>query len=365
MPGQHAPARTLTVYPLPPQLPTNPYLDQLYAPMAAHGIAVRRGRPRHELPRLLLGRGPRLLHLHFFDELTQRPGRMATALRSLALLALLALLRLCGVRLVWTAHNLAPHEVYWPAWGFVLYRAVARSSDAIIAHSQAARQALEQRYGALPHCRVIPHGNYIGLYGPPRDRAASRVALGLPAHGPVLLNFGALRPYKGLEDLIAAFARQPAGQRGFLLIAGAAKDAAYAAELKRRAAGVAGLRLELRFVPDAELPAYLAAADLVVLPYHALLTSGVLLWALSCARPAVAPGFGPAAELVREGVTGFLFTPGQAGSLDQALARALAHPDLAALGRNGLAAAQAFAWPEIARLTAACYREVLTLAPSE
>jgi glycosyltransferase involved in cell wall biosynthesis len=102
-----------------------------------------------------------------------------------------------------------------------------------------------------------------------------------------------------------------------------------------------------------------------MLPYHALLTSGVLLWALSCARPAVAPGFGPAAELVREGVTGFLFTPGQAGSLDQALARALAHPDLAALGRNGLAAAQAFAWPEIARLTAACYREVLTPAPSE
>src|SRR5262245_50249860 len=90
------------VYPLPPPLPTSPYLDQLYAPMAALGVSVQRGRPRYELPALLLGRGSRILHLHFFDELTQRPGRAATAVRSLLFLALLALLRLRGVGLVWT-----------------------------------------------------------------------------------------------------------------------------------------------------------------------------------------------------------------------------------------------------------------------
>lgn len=346
----------IVVYPLPPQLPTSPYLDQLYAPMAAHGVLVRRGRPRHELARLLLARGPRILHLHFFDELTQRPGHLATALRSLAFLALLALLRLRGVRLVWTAHNLAPHEAYHPRWAGLLYRAVLRWGALVIAHSQAAQQALEQRYGPLPRCRVIPHGSYVGLYGPPRARAASRSALGLPAQGPLLLNFGTLRPYKGLEDLIAAFARLPAQTRGALLIAGAAKEAAYAAELGRRAAGVVGVRLDLRFVPDDALPAYLAAADVVVLPYHSLLTSGVLLWALSYGRAVVAPAFGPAAELVREGESGFLFAPGDQAALEQALLRALAHPDLDALGRRGLALARTFAWPAIARQTAAAYR---------
>ena len=60
------------------------------------GIAVRRDRPRYALPALLLGRGPRILHLHFFDELTQRHGRIATALRSLLFLALLEALRLRG-----------------------------------------------------------------------------------------------------------------------------------------------------------------------------------------------------------------------------------------------------------------------------
>ena len=352
----------IVVYPLPPQLPTSPYLDQLYAPIGAHGIAVRRGRPRHELPRLLLGRGPRVLHLHFFDELTQRPGWLPTIMRSLGFLLLLALLRLRGVRLVWTAHNLAPHEAYHPRWAELVYRTTIHWCAAVIAHSQAAKEVLERRFGPLPGCRVIPHGSYIGLYGPPREREASRAALGLPAHGPVLLNFGTLRPYKGLEDLIAAFAQQPEAGRGCLLIAGAAKDAAYAAKIARRAAAVAGARLDLRFVPDAELPAYLAAADLVALPYHTLLTSGVLLWALSYARPAIAPAFGPAAELVREGNTGFLFAPGDAGALANALERALAHPDLNALGRNGLALAQTFAWPAIAAQTAAVYRAACGMA---
>src|SRR5262245_6078593 len=157
------------VYPLPPQLPTNPYLDQLYAPMVAPGVEVLRVRPRYALPALLLGRGSRILHLHFFDELTQRPSWLQTAIRSLLFLALLAVLRLRGVRLVWTAHNLEPHELHHPTWGFMVYRLVARWSDAVIAHSQAARELLEARYGPLPRCVVIPHGSYIGLAGPPRD----------------------------------------------------------------------------------------------------------------------------------------------------------------------------------------------------
>ena len=346
------------VYPLPPQLPTSPYLDQLYAPMAELGVDVRRGRPRYELPALLLGRGPRILHLHFFDELTQRPSRTATAARSLLFLALLALLRRRGVGLVWTAHNLEPHELHHPAWGSLVYRLVARWSDAVIAHSQAARELLEARYGSLPRCVMIPHGSYIGLYGPPRDRAASRVALGLPPNGPVLLNFGTLRPYKNIEQLIDVFATLPQDARGTLLIAGAAKSQTYAAELCRRAAVVPGVELRATYIPDEDLPTYFAAADLVVLPYRTLLTSGILLWALSYARPVVAPAFGPVCELVQEGQTGFLFAPGDDDSLRAALTRALAHPDLPVLGTAGLALAQEFSWPKIAARTAHVYRDV-------
>jgi beta-1,4-mannosyltransferase len=348
----------LIIYPLPPHLPTNPYLDQLYAPMTAQGVEVRRYRPRYALPAMLLGRGPRILHLHFFDELTQRHSRLKTAARSLLFLALLATLRLRGVRLVWTAHNLEPHELHHPAWGFLVYRLVARWSDAVIAHSQAARELLEARYGQLPRCIVIPIGNYIDLYGPPRERAASRAVLGLPADGPVLLHLGALRPYKHVEGLIDAFAQLPSSTRGMLLIAGAAKSPAYAEELSRRAAAVRGVVLRIAYIPDAQLPTYLAAADLVVLPHRKLLTSAILLCALSYARPVVAPAFGPVRELLREGQAGFLFAPGDDQALCAALTRALAHPNLPALGAAGLALAQQFDWTTIAARMAQVYWEV-------
>jgi glycosyltransferase involved in cell wall biosynthesis len=273
-------------------------------------------------------------------------------------LSVLALLRLRGVRLVWTAHNLEPHELYHPAWGFLLYRLVARWADAIIAHSQAARELLEARYGTLPHCTVIPIGNYVGLYGAPRERAASRAALDLPPDGSLLLCLGALRPYKNIEGLIDAFGALPQTGRGTLLIAGAAKSPGYAAELLARAQSVPGVQVRAAFVPDSQLPAYLAAADVVVLPYRKLLTSAMLLCALSYARPVVAPAFGPVRELLREGQAGFLFAPGDADALRAALERALAHPDLAALGQAGLELARTFDWRAIAAATAECYQRV-------
>lgn len=349
----------MKVYPLPPQLLNSPYLDQLYAPMPALGVDVRRVGPRRSLPALLAGSGPRLLHLHFFDELTQRPGRAHSAARTLGFLGAVAALKTRGVRVIWTAHNLEPHETHHAHWAFLAYRAVARLADGVIAHSAAARRMLNDRYGPLPRAEVIPHGSYIGLYGPRRGRGESRAALGLPAEGPLILSVGTLRPYKNLEGLIVAFGELPAHRRGTLLIAGQAKLPEYAGVLQQTAAGVPGVEIRPVFVPDEALPRYLAAADAVVLPYRTMLTSGILLWALSYARPVVAPAFGPVRELVGEGRQGFLFAPGDRASLRAALARALSHPDLDALGEAGLRVAEHFSWPEIAARTAALYREIV------
>lgn len=348
----------VTIYPLPPRLPTNPYLDLLYAPMGGCGLHIWRRRPREALPALLAGRGARVLHLHFFDELTQRPGRLTTAARSLAFVALLASLRARGVRLVWTAHNLVPHELHQPRWAFLTYRFVARSAEAVIAHGEAALSLVRERYGPLRRAEAIPLGSFAGVYGPAADRGVSRAALGLPASGRVILSLGALRPYKGLEDLIDSFAALPAERRGTLLIAGAPKDRAYAELLARRAAQVAGVTLAPRHVPDEQIPAYLAAADVVALPYRRLLTSAALMLALSYARPVIAPDVGPARELVRDGREGFLFAPGSPEALSAALRRALDHPDLDALGASALDRAEQFDWREIAARTAALYRAV-------
>jgi glycosyltransferase involved in cell wall biosynthesis len=121
---------------------------------------------------------------------------------------------------------------------------------------------------------------------------------------------------------------------------------------------VPGVQLRSAYIPDEELPVYIAAADLVALPYRKLLTSAMLLCALSYSRPVVAPAFGPVRELVQEGQTGFLFAPGDGDSLRDALARALAHPNLPGLGAAGLALAQEFDWPVIAARTVQVYWDV-------
>ena len=346
------------VYPLPPQLLTNPYLDQLYNNMQSSAVRIHRLRPRQAIPQLLLARGKRVFHLHFFDELTQHSSKWQTLLRSLGFLGLLILFRLRGVRIVWTAHNIQPHELRHPFWAFLTYRLVTRWSMAVIAHSYAAKNMLEARYGPIPHCTVIPHGSYVNFYGPLRNQKESRIQLDLPQAKRVLLNFGAFRRYKNLEMLINAFEKLPIAERGVLLIVGAAKDQQYTRALQAQAQRVENVIVRDQFIPDDELPHYLAAADAVILPYRTMLTSGILLWAMSYARPVVAPAFGPITELIHEGREGFLFAPGDVDSLQAALTRMLAHSDLAEMGETSLEVARQFAWPQIAAQTIQLYQHV-------
>ena len=344
------------VYPFPPALPTNPYLDLLYAHMPPW-VDIRRPRPaRHGIARLLRGEGPALLHLHFFDELCQRPGRVDTAVRTLGFIALLRAMRLRGVRLVWTAHNATPHETLHPGWASLVYRYVARQADAIIAHGRAPARELLSRYPAPRPPFVVPQGNYVGLGGPMLDRREARRALGLHEDVPILLALGTLRRYKGIERLLDAFADLPRGVAE-LLIVGGVKTPEYAAELAQRVERTTGARLVARHVPDAELGRYLGAADVVVLPYTHLLTSGILLWSMSYARAVVAPAFAPVAELARDGQEGLLYTPDDPAGLRTTLERALAHPDLDALGHSALDRVRPFTWERVAAQTALVYAD--------
>ena len=346
----------ITIYPIPHQLLTSPYLDQLYAPLAARtNMRVRRVGFRPSVAALLRGgTGRRIAHWHFFDELTQRPAPAATAARTLAFIALIRVLRARGVGLVWTAHNIEPHELRHPQWAARAYGTVFSQAHAVIAHSHAAAELLRARYGDRAPITVIPHGSYVGLYGPRRDRATSRAELGMPREGFVALGLGTLRPYKGLELLLSAWQ----GLDGRLIIAGQAKDPAYSAAIAARAAVLPSVDFRPIFVPDHALPTWLAAADVIVLPYRKLLTSGVLLWALSYGVPVVAPDVPPVRELVREGREGFLFAPNDPAALRAALERARACPDLAALGEAAYAVALRFDWRTIAGQTAMLYQRV-------
>ena len=227
--------------------------------------------------------------------------------------------------------------------------------DAVIAHSEHGARRLREVVGLDPErVRVIHHGAFDYLTRLPEEKPLPPELEG--AEGPVILFFGLLRPYKGVDTLLQAFRRVKGAE---LWIAG---NPRMELEPLRRLAAEAPARVRFlpRFVEDAEIPAIMRRADLVVLPYRDVEHSGVLYAALAFGKPLVLSVVGGFPE-VAEGGAARLVPPEDPAALAATLAELVG--DDAARAELGEAAAQAaagsYSWDEAARQTLALYRELL------
>lgn len=351
----------LRVLSLPDYSESNPYQRLLAQALTGQRVRAIRGRPgrRRLFPILsawIDAHRPRVLHLHWTHEYlkgTDGPTRINRA----RFLGQLRLLRRLGVRIVWTMHNVGGHDGVRHPHEMAVHRDLVRLADAVICHCDAARDAAIAAYGLsvadAARLHVIPHGSYLGIYPDTITTAEARERLALPAGGPVLLFLGAVRGYKGTDDLVAAFRSIPDADAR-LLIAGRPKGEGIEARLEAAAAADPRILLHLGFVPDDELQVWLRAADAVVLPFRDILTSGSAILALSFGRPVIAPALGCLPETVPPDA-GILYDPEATGALSDAL-RAALDTDLAVLGAGALARAQELDWGPIAERTAALYR---------
>ena len=235
-------------------------------------------------------------------------------------------------------------------------RLVAARSDAVVAHTAEGARELVERFGADPErVHVIPHGvlDYLARQEheePLPDELAA-------VEGPVVLSFGVLRPYKGIDVLVDAF-RDVQGAE--LWVVGRPWMAVE--PLKAAAAQARGrVRFVDRFVTDAELPAFFRRADLVVLPHRRVDQSGVLYTALAFGKAMVLSDVGGFAEIGRDHGAAELVPPGDPAALAEAIERLVADPAARAAleERSRAAAAGPFAWDGIAERTLALYRELL------
>lgn len=224
---------------------------------------------------------------------------------------------------------LATHR-RWSGWRRGLWQRVLGDARRWVANSRAV-QALGVAECGLPPERgaIVPPEVDTRRFRPPTsaEAAAARAAFGLP-EGPLALFVGRLVERKGLDRLIGALARVPAGA---LAVAGYGDAAPYHALAVRH--GVAGRVHFLGAVDDARLPALYQAADLVAMPSRTIAARGdlegfgiVYLEAAASGRPALAGRSGGAPEAVLEGITGRVVDGDDEPGVAAALGRLLGDP---------------------------------------
>lgn len=227
--------------------------------------------------------------------------------------------------------------------------------DAVIAHSEHGARRLREVVGlSADRVRVIHHGAFDYLTRLPEERPLPPELDG--AEGPVVLFFGLLRPYKGVDTLLEAFRRVPGAE--LWIVGNPRMDLAPLRALAAEAPG--RVRFLTRFVEDAEIPALMRRADVVVLPYRDVEHSGVLYAALAFGKPLVLSAVGGFPEVAAQGAAR-LVPPEDPATLAATLAELVgdetARAELA--GAAAGAAAGAYSWDEAASRTLDLYRELL------
>jgi glycosyltransferase involved in cell wall biosynthesis len=240
------------------------------------------------------------------------------------------------------------------------FRRLANRMDMVVALSEWGARRLRDDLRLDPRrVEVVPHGAFDYLT---RLRDEASLPPGLAeVERPVVLCFGLIRPYKGVDLLIEAFREVRDAE---LWIVGRPLGMPIA-PLRSLAEPIGDrVRIEARFVADREVPAFFRRADLVVLPYRDTEQSGVLFTALPFGKAIVVTDVGGFGEVAATGAARAA-PPGDpaalAGAINELLADAAARRALEDGARA--AAAGPYSWDAVARRTLSLYRSLLDGRP--
>ena len=228
-----------------------------------------------------------------------------------------ALRRAANARIVLLCHNLHPHEP--GPLDRVLSRRLLAAVDGALTLSESVADEVRALAPGLP-VRRVAHP-IVDVFSSPPSRDEARAALGL-GDELVLLFFGFIRPYKGLDVLLRALPEIRSRHRVRLLVAGEFYEARERYERLLARLGIADRVLFLdRYIALGEVPRLFAAADLCVQPYRSASQSGVSKLAMQFDCPVVLTDVGGLAEDVAEGVKGYVVPPGDPPAIAAAVDR--------------------------------------------
>jgi glycosyltransferase involved in cell wall biosynthesis len=279
--------------------------------------------------------------------------------------------KLLGKRVIFTAHNVnAGRRDKSDSWLNRISLKIQYSlSDHIFVHTGGMKSEMASEF-SIPENKVsvIPFGINNTVPNTSLSPAQAKCQLDIRKDDKVLLFFGNIAPYKGLEYLVAAFDELLKRDRSYrLLIVGKPKGPeSYWNEVERTIAS-SGMRdraiEKIEYVPDETTELYFKAADVLILPYTHVFQSGVLFLGYSFGLPAIASDVGSLREEIIEGQTGFMFKPRDSSDLASKIDKYFKSELFCNLENRRaeikIYANERYSWSKVAEITTAVYSKLL------
>jgi len=268
-----------------------------------------------------------------------------------------AFFKMLAGRYIYTAHNLLPHgreRSHFFRW---VYRIVYSIPDVLVAHTQKTRQALIGQFG-VPAAKI--HVMSIGLNeevpASSLGRRECRARFGCDGAAQLILFFGRIAEYKGVDLLIEAFDSLELPKTR-LIIAGPFRSSSYRELILAKidsARRRADISLDARVIPNDEVGVFFGASDVLCLPYRNIHQSGPLFLAMRFGKPVVATNVGSFADFVTED-TGIIAPSNDAQGIANALMDFFSSPERFR-GESILAEAQKYRWDRVCQILLPLYK---------
>jgi len=261
---------------------------------------------------------------------------------------------------IFSVHNVMSHEA--PFLYFKASQLLFKLGDYFIVHSKINKQQMAEFYGIpLDKIAVIPHGSLDFHVKKKSDRNTLRKKMGIKPEHKIILLFGAIRPYKGIDTAIKAFAEVineiPTSR---LLIAGRLWESWTPYEQLINKLGLKNhVITHLDYIPSGDVHKFYEVSDLCVFPYHHFDSqSGAGATAISFRKPMIVSNVGGLPDLVNDKRS--IFEPGDDLALSNAVTMCLKDPAvLESMKSDAEIVSARFTWPEIAKKTDKIYKKLL------
>jgi beta-1,4-mannosyltransferase len=268
--------------------------------------------------------------------------------------------KLLGYKLIWTVHEVISHTAITDKDVSIsrnISQRISFIADIKIIHSKVVINEMRGNGLNTDRCFVIPHGSYIGVYPDLATPKKAREMLNIENDDFVILFFGNIREYKGVDKLLEAYSEID-NNKVRLIIAGKCTNKSIIQSI-HKFKKTNKIDFYEGYVATEDVAVYFKACDVVCLPFKEITTSGSALLALSFCKPIIAPRIGALIDFPSD--VGFLYDPSKSNALFIGITEAISSKKLDRMSESAIRYAETLSWDEIAKKTYRVYESALNL----